>query len=74
MKNINQLKRNLIAILFLFTFMAAMLCLSGMSQNEINQMNKRPVVLLDYVPEELPELLEPVKIQKPVKMYFLIKI
>lgn len=74
MKNINQLKRNLIAILFLFTFMAAMLCLSGMSQNEINQMNKRPVVLLDYVSEELPELLESVEIQKPVEMYFLIKI
>jgi hypothetical protein len=54
--------------------MAAMLCLSGMSQNEINQMNKRPVVLLDYVSEELPELLESVEIQKPVEMYFLIKI
>lgn len=72
--SINSLKRNLISIIFLVTFMGCGLLLTGLSQSEINEINKRPVPIQvssdEEFDEDLPELLEVIEIVKLPKHYY----
>ena len=72
--SINGLKRNMISIMFLVIFMGAGLLLTGMSQSEINEINRQPVVIQvssdEEFEEDLPELLEVIEIVKLPKHYY----
>jgi len=73
--NINNLKRKWMAILFLVIFVTFGISLSGMLQSEINMSNSRPVPVQvsseDEYEEDIPELLEPIEIEKPRELYVL---
>ena len=72
--SINGLKRNLISIICVVTFMGCGLLLTGLSQSEINEINKRPVAIQvssdEEFDEDLPELLEVIEIVKLPKHYY----
>ena len=73
--NLNDLKRKWMSILFLVVFVAFGISLSGLLQVEINNSNNRPVqvqVVDDEYEDELPELLEPIEIEKPRELYVLV--
>ena len=72
--SINGLKRNMISIIFLVIFMGCGLMLTGLSQSEINEINKQPVRIQvssdEEFEEDLPELLEVIEIVKLPKHYY----
>jgi hypothetical protein len=72
--SINGLKRNLISIIFLVVFMGCGLVLTGLSQSEINNINKQPVRIQvssdEEFEEDSPELLEVIEIVKLPKHYY----
>jgi len=70
---VNDYKRKMIAISFLVLFMGGMICMSGISQNEINDLNNSDrVIEYEDVDQDI-DLIEIVEINKPVKLYLAMK-
>ena len=68
--SINDVKRKMIAITFLVVFVGLGMLLTGISQSEINEINKRPVIHLSSDEEFEGELLDVIEIVKLPKHYY----